>query len=91
MQSAKLIVGDAIGFIGDRTSRPYKWAQRLAGINFSPELSPLLLAGRETSDNSEAAKAEDVRSGNSLYYQKNRVQTILHSIRLQRKAQLAHL
>ncbi|KAI9118210.1 hypothetical protein K1719_010542 [Acacia pycnantha] len=89
-QSAKLIVGDAIIFIGDRTSRPYKWAQHLAGIDFLPEVSPLLLAGHETSDNSEA-KSEDVRSGLSLHYQQNQVQTILQRIRLLRKAQLAHL
>ncbi|XP_054818016.1 THO complex subunit 5B [Prosopis cineraria] len=90
-QSAKLIVGDAIMFNENRTSRPYKWAQHLAGIDFLPEVSPMLLAEHETSDNGEAAKTEDVRSGLSLYLQQNRIQTILRRIRSQRKAQLAHL
>ena len=54
MQSAKLCVGNAIMFNGDRTARPYKWAQHLAGIDFLPEVAPLLLASRETSDSGEA-------------------------------------
>ncbi|KAJ1397384.1 THO complex, subunit 5 [Sesbania bispinosa] len=85
-QSAKLFVGDAITFNTQRTSRPYKWAQHLAGIDFLPEVSPLLLT-----DNSEAAKSEDVISGLSLYRQQNRVQTVLQRIRSRRKAQLALL
>lgn len=86
MQSAKLFVQDAVTFNTQRTSRPYKWAQHLAGIDFLPEVSPLLLI-----DNSEAAKSEDVISGLSLYRQQNRVQTILQRIRSRRKAQLALL
>ncbi|KAJ7966613.1 THO complex, subunit [Quillaja saponaria] len=86
-QSAKLFVGDATMFSGIKTSRPYKWAQHLAGIDFLPEVSPLLLTGPETSG-SETAKSEDVLSGISLYCQQNRVQTILQRIRC-RKAQLA--
>ena len=91
MQSAKLFVGDAIMFNGDRTSRPYKWAQHLAGIDFLPEVSPLLLTSHETPDNSDAAKDEDVITGFSLNRQQNRVQTILQRIRSRRKAQLALL
>ncbi|KAK7283290.1 hypothetical protein RIF29_12711 [Crotalaria pallida] len=90
-QSAKLFVGDAVVFDSQRTSRPYKWAQHLAGIDFLPEVSPLLLTGRETSDNGEAAKSEDFISGLSLYRQQNRVQTVLQRIRSRRKAQLALL
>lgn len=91
MQSAKLIVGDAVIFNDDRTSRPYKWAQHLAGIDFLPEVSPLLLTGNETSDNIEVTKNEDVKFSLSLHRQQNQVQTVLQRIRLQRKAQLALL
>ncbi|CAL0319050.1 unnamed protein product [Lupinus luteus] len=92
-QSAKLIVGDATVFDGQRTSHPYKWAQHLAGIGFLPEVSPLLLTGRETSDNGEAVpvRSENVISGLSLYRQQNRVQTFLQRIRSRRKVQLALL
>ncbi|XP_061343175.1 THO complex subunit 5B [Gastrolobium bilobum] len=85
-QSAKLFVGDDITFNTHITSRPYKWAQHLAGIDFLPEVSPLLLT-----DNSEATKSEEVISGLSLYRQQNRVQTVLQRIRSRRKAQLALL
>ncbi|XP_058748090.1 THO complex subunit 5B-like [Vicia villosa] len=84
-QSAKLFVQDAITFNAQRTSRPYKWAQHLAGIDFLPEVSPLL-----PTDNSEVARSKDVISGLSLYRQQNRVQT-LQKIRSRKKAQLAHL
>ncbi|KAI4316697.1 hypothetical protein L6164_024652 [Bauhinia variegata] len=90
-QSAKLFLGDASMFRGNRTLRPYKWAQHLAGIDFLPEVSPLLLAGCERSDNGEAAKSEDVVSRLSLYRQQNRVQTVLERIRSRRKAQMALL
>ncbi|KHN22326.1 THO complex subunit 5 like [Glycine soja] len=85
-QSAKLFVQDAITFNTQRTSRPYKWAQHLAGIDFLPEVSRLLLT-----DNSGAVKNENVISGLSLYRQQNRVPTVLQRIRARRKAQLALL
>ncbi|KAL2346411.1 hypothetical protein Fmac_000411 [Flemingia macrophylla] len=84
-QSAKLIVQDAKTFITQRTSRPYKWAQHLAGIDFLPEVSPLI------TDNNGAIKNESVISGLSLYRQQNRVPTVLQRIRARRKAQLALL
>ncbi|KAJ7958163.1 THO complex, subunit [Quillaja saponaria] len=86
-QSAKLFVGDATVF--SKTLRPYKWAQHLAGIDFLPQVSPLL-TGHETSG-SETAKSEDVMSGLSIYRQQNRVQTILQRIRSRKKARLALL
>ncbi|KAH1119921.1 hypothetical protein GLYMA_17G241800v4 [Glycine max] len=88
-QSAKLCVGNAIMFNGDRTARPYKWAQHLAGIDFLPEVAPLLLASRETSDSGEAAKGEDFITSLSQYRQQNRLQTVLQKIRSRIKAQLA--
>lgn len=91
IQSAKLSTGDAIMFNGHRTSHPYKWAQHLAGVDFLPEVSPLLPTGHEASANSGAAKNEDVIYGLSLYRQQNRVQTVLQRIRSRRKAQLALL
>ena len=87
MQSAKLRVGDALTFDDRRTSRPYRWTQHLAGIDFLPELSPLL-AGDETPA-SETAKNATVMSGLSLYRQQNRVQTVVQRIRSRKKAQLA--
>ncbi|KAJ0024237.1 hypothetical protein Pint_08767 [Pistacia integerrima] len=86
-QSAKLFVGDTLVFDERRTSRPYKWAQHLAGIDFLPEVSPLL-ASCET-PSSETAKSDAVISGLALYRQQNRVQTVVQRIRSRRKAQLA--
>ncbi|KAK7383139.1 hypothetical protein VNO78_28810 [Psophocarpus tetragonolobus] len=88
-QTAKLFVGDAIMFNGDRTSRPYKWAQHLAGIDFLPEVAPLLMVSHETSDSGEAARGEDVIPSLSQYRQRNRLQTVLQKIRSRTKAQLA--
>ncbi|XP_047161191.1 THO complex subunit 5A-like isoform X2 [Vigna umbellata] len=85
-QSAKLFVQEAIAFNTLRTSRPYKWAQHLAGIEFLPEVSPLLFT-----DDNGAAKNENVISGLSLYRQQNRISTVLQRIRDRRKAQLALL
>ncbi|KAK4277479.1 hypothetical protein QN277_015474 [Acacia crassicarpa] len=85
--SAKLSVGDSVVFNGHRTSRPYKWAQHLAGIDFLSELSPLLLSGCKASG--YRTENEGVTSGLSLYRHQNRVQTILKRIRSRRKAQLA--
>ncbi|MCD7461538.1 THO complex subunit 5B [Datura stramonium] len=85
-QSAKLI-DHSIVFDERRTSRPYKWAQHLAGIDFLPEVSPSL-RGFETS-NDETAKHAAVISGLSLYRQQNRVQTVVQRVRARKKAQLA--
>ncbi|KAI9201054.1 hypothetical protein LWI28_017399 [Acer negundo] len=86
-QSAKLSVGDTLVFDERRTSRPYKWAQHLAGIDFLPEVSPLL-ASHET-PNSEAGRNDAVISGLAVYRQQNRVETVVQRIRSRKKAQLA--
>jgi THO complex subunit 5 len=86
-QSAKLI-GNAIVFDEKRSLRPYKWAQHLAGIDFLPEVAPLL-SGSDTSANVEAVKHNAVISGLSLYRQQNRAQTVVQRIRDRKKAQLA--
>ncbi|CAK7347536.1 unnamed protein product [Dovyalis caffra] len=86
-QSGKLIVGDPLAFDERRTSRPYKWAQHLAGIDFLPETAPLL-RDLDTAS-SETAKNEIVLSGLSLYRQQNRVQTVVQRIRSRKRAQLA--
>ncbi|XP_038715873.1 THO complex subunit 5B-like isoform X2 [Tripterygium wilfordii] len=85
-QSAKLLFGDAMLFDEKRSSLPYKWAQHLAGIDFLPEVSPLLV-DRET-QNSEEAKSNSIISGLSLYRQQNRVPTVLQRIRSRKRAQL---
>ncbi|KAK9073362.1 hypothetical protein SSX86_007686 [Deinandra increscens subsp. villosa] len=87
-QSAKLWSGDGQIFDEKRSSRPYKWAQHLAGIDFLPEVAPLLTAGAE-SMNSEATKQTAIVSGLLLYRQQNRVQTVVQRIRARKKAQLA--
>ncbi|PKI50631.1 hypothetical protein CRG98_028943 [Punica granatum] len=86
-QSAKLAGGDNLKFDVKRSSRPFKWAQHLAGIDFLPEVSPLLKAQENTSD--EMSKSDVFASGLSLYRQQNRVETILQRIRSRKKAQLA--
>lgn len=86
-QTAKFIAGDAVVFDEKRTSRPYKWAQHLAGIDFLPEVSPLLTSC-ETQSSAET-KNSTVISGLSLYRQQNRVSTVVERIRSREKAQLA--
>lgn len=87
MQAAKLCVGNSLSFDERRTSRPYKWAQHLAGIDFLPEVSPLLSVSEES--NSETTKHTSVSSGLSVYRQQNRVQTVVQRVRDRKKAQLA--
>ncbi|KAJ4966665.1 hypothetical protein NE237_018514 [Protea cynaroides] len=86
-QSAKLIAGDAVTFDEKRTSRPYKWAQHLAGIDFLSEVSPLVTSSETPS--SETVKSASVISGLSLYRQQNRVHTVVQRIRSRKKAQMA--
>ncbi|GLT63475.1 hypothetical protein SLA2020_360380 [Shorea laevis] len=86
-QSAKLCVGDALTFDERRISRPYKWAQHLAGIDFLPEVSPLLIS--HGTQSGETARSDAVVSGLSLYRQQYRVQTVVQRIRSRKKAQLA--
>lgn len=87
IQSAKLLVGGNLKFDEKRSSHPYKWAQHLAGIDFLPEVSPLLNDQENTGN--EMSKSDIVASGLSLYHQQNRVETILQRIRSRKKAQLA--
>ncbi|CAA7024544.1 unnamed protein product [Microthlaspi erraticum] len=75
-QSAKLTLGDNHAFDESRTSRPYKWAQDLAGIEILPEMSRFL-SGKDT-QKSDTASASDQRN----------VQTVLQRIRSQRKSKL---
>ncbi|KAL0432503.1 UNVERIFIED_CONTAM: THO complex subunitB [Sesamum latifolium] len=86
-QSAKLRIGSSLSFDESRTSRPYKWAQHLAGIDCLPEVSPLVSVSEESS--SETTKHASGLSGLSLYRQQNRVQTVVQRIRTRKKAQLA--
>ncbi|CAF2053916.1 BnaC06g00430D [Brassica napus] len=72
-QSTKLILGDDHSFDESRTSRPYKWAQHLAGIEVLPEMSPFV-TGKDT-QNSDTASVSDHYS----------VQTVLRRLRSQKK------
>lgn len=79
-QSAKLCIGDSVSFFNEqRNSRPYKWAQHLAGIEFLPEVSPLILLSGNT--DSETTKDGSISSGLSLYHHQNQVQTLVQRIR----------
>ncbi|CAM8979261.1 unnamed protein product [Rhodiola kirilowii] len=89
LESAKLSFGEAFKYDDKRNSRPYKWAQHLAGINFLPEVPPLLSSSE--SPGVETHKSAAVVSGLSLYRQQNRVQTIVQRLRSRKKAQLALL
>ncbi|CAG7909505.1 THO complex subunit 5A [Brassica rapa] len=73
-QSTKLILGDDHAFDESRTSRPYKWAQHLAGIEVLPEMS-LFVTGKNNTQNSDTASVSDHYS----------VQTVLRRIRAQKK------
>ncbi|XP_072952849.1 THO complex subunit 5A [Typha angustifolia] len=85
-QMAKLYAGDTLAF-GERTSRPYKWAQHLAGIDFLAEVP--LSHGSNEFPNNETLKGSDVSAGLALYRRQNRVHTILQRIRSRRRAQMA--
>ncbi|KAH9616198.1 hypothetical protein KSS87_009911 [Heliosperma pusillum] len=86
LQSAKLLLGDGAVFDELRSMRPYKWAQHLAGIDFLPEVSPLMTVdGTVKSENGK----DSVTSGLSVYRQQNRVQTVVERVRSRKKAQLA--
>ncbi|XP_073122617.1 THO complex subunit 5B isoform X2 [Henckelia pumila] len=86
-QSAKLCIGNSCSFDERRTLRPYKWAQHLAGIDFLPEVSPLVSVSEDP--NMETVKHSSILSGLSLYRQQNRVETVVQRIRARKKAQLA--
>ncbi|KAK4434424.1 THO complex subunitB [Sesamum alatum] len=86
-QAAKLRIGTSLSFDESTTSRPYKWAQHLAGIDFLPEVSPMVSAAEES--NSETTKHASASLGLSLYRQQNRVQTVVQRIRTRKKALLA--
>ncbi|CAA2986415.1 Hypothetical predicted protein [Olea europaea subsp. europaea] len=85
-QSAKLMIGDCNSFQERRTSRPYKWAQHLAGIDFLPELAPLFKVSETSND--ETARNAAILSSLSLYHQQNRVQTIVQRMRARIKARI---
>ncbi|KZV54577.1 THO complex subunit 5 [Dorcoceras hygrometricum] len=86
-QSAKLCIGYSCSFDERRTLRPYKWVQHLAGIDFLPEVSPLVSVSEVP--NKETATHSSILSGLSLYRQQNRVETVVQRIRARKKAQLA--
>ncbi|KAK1315124.1 hypothetical protein QJS10_CPA06g02389 [Acorus calamus] len=86
-QTAKLLSGDSVAFYERKNSRPYKWAQHLAGIDFLPEVSPML--SNDGIASSETPKDAAIISGLSLYRHQNRVQTVVQRIRSRKKAQLA--
>ncbi|KAJ6795350.1 THO complex subunit 5B [Iris pallida] len=86
-QTAKLHAGDLVIFDEKKTSRPYKWAQHLAGIDFLQEVPPLHVCSEI--QNSEKLEAGNVTSGLSLYRHQNRVQTVVQRIRARKKAQMA--
>jgi THO complex subunit 5 len=66
----------------DKDSRPYKWAQHLAGIDFLPGVPP------SVGDNRSLSSA-DFSSGLAQYRQQHRAQTILQRIRSRKIAQMA--
>ncbi|KAF8730284.1 hypothetical protein HU200_017267 [Digitaria exilis] len=82
-QMAKIYAGEPPNF-SDKNSRPYKWAQHLAGIDFLPEIPPSV-----GDDSSRALSSSDLSSGLALYRQQNRAQTILQRIRSRKVSQMA--
>jgi len=83
VQMAKIYAGEPPNFT-DKNSRPYKWAQHLAGIDFLPEVPPSV-----GDDSNRALSSSDLSSGLALYRQQNRAQTILQRIRSRKVAQMA--
>ncbi|KAK3155378.1 hypothetical protein QOZ80_2BG0202480 [Eleusine coracana subsp. coracana] len=81
-QMAKVSAGEAPNF-SDKDSRPYKWAQHLAGIDFLPEVPPSV-----GDDSNRALSSADLSSGLALYRRQHRTQTILQRIRSRKVAQM---
>ncbi|KAJ3695901.1 hypothetical protein LUZ60_001278 [Juncus effusus] len=81
--TAKLKGGDSLK-IGEMNTRPYKWAQHLAGVDFLPDLPP---SSEMKSD--ESMKNADVASSLAVYRRQNRVQSVLQRIRSRKLAHLA--
>ncbi|KAJ6810586.1 THO complex subunit 5B [Iris pallida] len=88
-QTAKLHAGNFVTFDEKKSSRPYKWAQHLAGIDFLQEVPPLHICSEI--QNSEKLEGGHVTCGLSLYRHQNRVQTVVQRIRARKKAQMALL
>ncbi|CAN6478618.1 unnamed protein product [Victoria cruziana] len=86
-QAAKLVTDEAAILKEKKTSRPFKWAQHVAGIDFLPEVSPMLTDSVTSSDDNP--KITGVLSGLSQYRQQHRVQSILARVRSRIKAQSA--
>ncbi|KAL9258520.1 THO complex subunit 5B-like protein [Drosera capensis] len=84
-QSSKLSLGESVVFDETQSSRPYKWAQHLAGLDFLPEVPPLPM----DSENQGNISIRTVISGLQLYREQNRTQTVVQSVRLRVKSQLA--
>ncbi|KAG8059328.1 hypothetical protein GUJ93_ZPchr0002g23707 [Zizania palustris] len=82
-QMAKLYAGETPNF-SEKDSRPYKWAQHLAGIDFLPEV-PLSVEY----DSNRASRSVELSSGLALYRQQNRAHTILQRIRSRKVSQMA--
>lgn len=87
LQAAKLVTDEAAILKEKKTSRPFKWAQHVAGIDFLPEVSPMLTDSVTSSDDNP--KITGVLSGLSQYRQQHRVQSILARVRSRIKAQSA--
>ncbi|VYS48320.1 unnamed protein product [Arabidopsis thaliana] len=79
-QSAKLILGNDHVFDKSRTSRPYKWAQHLAGIETLPEMSPFFT--------DKDIQYSDTAKGYASASDHRNVQTVLQRIRSQKKTKL---
>jgi THO complex subunit 5 len=80
---AKISAVEAPNF-SDKDSRPYKWAQHLAGIDFLPEVPPSV-----GDDSNRSLSSADFSSGLAQYRQQHRAQTILQRIRSRKIAQMA--
>ncbi|XP_002964386.2 THO complex subunit 5A [Selaginella moellendorffii] len=83
-QAGKILAENKLVEDPKRTSRWYKWAQHLAGIDFLSE-TPQYLCHQETA---EVIKTS-ISSGLAVYRQQHRVQTVLQQLRNRKKSQLA--
>eukprot|EP01018_Ginkgo_biloba_P030082 Gb_36955 [translate_table: standard] len=87
VQTAKLSTSVNFEYDEKRALRPFKWAQHLAGIDFLPEVPPLLADSRLASN--DAPRGISTLPGLTTYREQHRVQTILQRIRDRKKSQLA--
>ncbi|GBG59065.1 hypothetical protein CBR_g24409 [Chara braunii] len=90
-QATKLYLDGTFTFDPSRPSRPYKWAQHLAGMDFLPIVPPSLLPDDKAGAGSavRGVNGEVLLAGFSAYREQHRVHNVIQQLRARKRAQQA--